>query len=207
MRDRLIRDIVFDAMFLAIILIMTFIPYVGFIQIGVISFTLLHIPVLIGAALFGWKRGLMYGFFFGIASLIKATTYPGTIDFRFVNPLISVLPRAIFGLVAGLLFSLLQKMPLFYQKGIFIALSSFILTLFHTFLVLSTLWLIYRPEVENFLNQEVSWAGLVLTTLIGTGALIEAGIAAIITPTVSLLVFNKYPNLALRKDGDSYERN
>ena len=207
MRDRLIRDIVFDAMFLAIILIMTFIPYVGFIQIGVISFTLLHIPVLIGAALFGWKRGLMYGFFFGIASLIKATTYPGTIDFLFVNPLISVLPRAIFGLVAGLLFSLLQKMPLFYQKGIFIALSSFILTLFHTFLVLSTLWLIYRPEVENFLNQEVSWAGLVLTTLIGTGALIEAGIAAIITPTVSLLVFNKYPNLALRKDGDSYERN
>ncbi|MFA5481015.1 MAG: ECF transporter S component [Bacilli bacterium] len=207
MRDRLIRDIVFDAMFLAIILIMTFIPYVGFIQIGVISFTLLHIPVLIGAALFGWKRGLMYGFFFGIASLIKATTYPGTIDFLFVNPLISVLPRAIFGLVAGLLFSLLKKMPLFYQKGIFIALSSFILTLFHTFLVLSTLWLIYRPEVENFLNQEVSWAGLVLTTLIGTGALIEAGIAAIITPTVSLLVFNKYPNLALRKDGDSYERN
>jgi uncharacterized membrane protein len=186
--------IVFDAMFLAIIAVMTFVPYVGYIQIGLISFTLIHLPVLIGAALFGWKRGLMYGIFFGLGSLIKATTYPGTIDFLFVNPLISVLPRAVFGLVAGLAFSLARKLPKLYLKGGFIAVLSFLLTALHTFLVLTMLVIVYRPELEVFLNSSVTWVGLALGGLITTGALIEAAIAAIITPTVVLLIINKYRN-------------
>ena len=186
--------IVFDAMFLAIIAVMTFVPYVGYIQIGLISFTLIHLPVLIGAALFGWKRGLMYGIFFGLGSLIKATTYPGTIDFLFVNPLISVLPRAVFGLVAGLAFSLARKLPKIYLKGGFIAVLSFLLTALHTFLVLTMLIIVYRPELEVFLNSSVTWVGLALGGLITTGALIEAAIAAIITPTVVLLIINKYRN-------------
>ncbi|MFA5421219.1 MAG: ECF transporter S component [Bacilli bacterium] len=200
MRNKFVRSIIFDAMFLAIILIMTFVPYVGFIQIGLISFTLVHIPVLIGAALFGWKRGLMYGLFFGVASLIKATTYPGTIDFLFVNPLISILPRVVFGFAAGLLFSLLKKMPKFYQKGFYIAVASFFLTALHTFMVLSMLWLIHRVEIEGFLQSPVTWVGLALGTLIGVGALVEAGIAAIATPTVSLLVANKYPHLLEKEE-------
>lgn len=186
--------IVFDAMFLAIIAVMTFVPYVGYIQIGLISFTLIHLPVLIGAALFGWKRGLMYGIFFGLGSLIKATTYPGTIDFLFVNPLISVLPRAVFGLVAGLAFSLARKLPKIYLKGGFIAVLSFLLTALHTFLVLTMLVIVYRPELEVFLNSSVTWVGLAVGGLITTGALIEAAIAAIITPTVVLLIINKYRN-------------
>jgi len=186
--------IVFDAMFLAIIAVMTFVPYVGYIQIGLISFTLIHLPVLIGAALFGWRRGLMYGIFFGLGSLIKATTYPGTIDFLFVNPLISVLPRAVFGLVAGLAFSLARKLPELYLKGGFIAVLSFLLTALHTFLVLTMLVIVYRPELEVFLNSSVTWVGLALGGLITTGALIEAAIAAIITPTVVLLIINKYRN-------------
>ncbi|HOC81365.1 MAG TPA: ECF transporter S component [Bacilli bacterium] len=194
MRNKRIMRIVFDAMFLAIIAVMTFVPYVGYIQIGLISFTLIHLPVLIGAALFGWKRGLMYGIFFGLGSLIKATTYPGTIDFLFVNPLISVLPRAVFGLVAGLAFSLARKLPKIYLKGGFIAVLSFLLTALHTFLVLTMLVIVYRPELEVFLNSSVTWVGLALGGLITTGALIEAAIAAIITPTVVLLIINKYRN-------------
>ncbi|HNY74650.1 MAG TPA: ECF transporter S component [Bacilli bacterium] len=194
MRNKRIMRIVFDAMFLAIIAVMTFVPYVGYIQIGLISFTLIHLPVLIGAALFGWRRGLMYGIFFGLGSLIKATTYPGTIDFLFVNPLISVLPRAVFGLVAGLAFSLARKLPKIYLKGGFIAVLSFLLTALHTFLVLTMLVIVYRPELEVFLNSSVTWVGLALGGLITTGALIEAAIAAIITPTVVLLIINKYRN-------------
>lgn len=194
MRNKRIMRIVFDAMFLAIIAVMTFVPYVGYIQIGLISFTLIHLPVLIGAALFGWKRGLMYGIFFGLGSLIKATTYPGTIDFLFVNPLISVLPRAVFGLVAGLAFSLARKLPKIYLKGGFIAVLSFLLTDLHTFLVLTMLIIVYRPQLEVFLNSSVTWVGLALGGLITTGALIEAAIAAIITPTVVLLIINKYRN-------------
>jgi len=203
MRNEVIKRIVFDAMFLAIIAIMTFVPYLGYIQVGLISFTLVHIPVLIGAAIFGWKRGLLYGTFFGVLSLLKALSYPGTIDYLFVNPLISVLPRILFGLGAGLLFALLKRMPQLYQKGLFLAAAAFISTLFHTFLVLSALWLVYRPELEIFLHTSVSWVGFALVGLVGVGALIEAGIAALSVPMIALLVFRKYPDLAKRKETES----
>lgn len=200
------RQIAYDAMFLAIILIMTFIPYVGYIQIGPISFTLIHVPVLIGAALFGWKRGLLYGLFFGLSSLIKATTLPGTIDFLFVNPLVSVLPRVLFGLASGFLLSLLEKLKKFYQKGILLPLSAFFLTVVHTFLVLSMLFLIYRVELSVFLESEVRYIGFALGGLIGIGAIIEAVIAFVIVPSVILPIKYKFTlnNKALKenKDGD-----
>lgn len=207
MQNKIVRSIVFDAMFLAIIAVMTFVPYVGFIQIGIISFTLIHIPVLIGAALFGWKRGLIYGVFFGVVSLIKAVISPaGAMDLLFINPLISILPRAVFGLAAGFLFALVKKMPRFYQKGIHITIASFILTALHTFLVMGMIWLIYRPEIESFSAQINSQLGVALTILIAIGALIEAGIAAVVTPSVSLLVYNKYPHLASRKEQNNETR-
>ena len=186
-----IKQIAYDAMFLAIILLMTFIPYVGYIQVGPISFTLIHIPVLIGAGLFGWKRGLLYGLFFGLSSLIKATTYPGTIDFLFVNPLVSVLPRLLFGLIAGLLFSLLGKMKKLYQKSIFLPLISFLLTIVHTILVLSMLFLIYRVELSVFFESEIRYIGFALGGLITFGMLIEATLAFIIVPSVVLPILQQ----------------
>jgi len=130
-------------MFLAIMLIMTFVPSLGFISIGgAISITLLHIIVLIGAILMGWKRGLLYGFFFGILSLIKAATSPVSIlDPYFVNPLISVLPRATFGLLAGLSFDAIKKMKSNAMKSLLIPVASFVLTIFHSVFVLTFLGL------------------------------------------------------------------
>ena len=112
-------------MFLAIMLIMTFVPSLGFISIGgAISITLLHIIVLIGAILMGWKRGLLYGFFFGILSLIKAATSPVSIlDPYFVNPLIS------------------KKMKSNAMKSLLIPVASFVLTIFHSVFVLTFLGL------------------------------------------------------------------
>lgn len=186
-----IRQIAYDAMFLAIILVMTFTPYVGYIQIGPISFTLIHLPVLIGAALFGWKRGLLYGLFFGAGSLIKAMTMPGTIDFLFFNPLVSILPRMIFGLLAGLLFSLLRKFKAFYQKGIVMPIGAFLLTVIHTFLVLTVLFLIYRIELNEFLQSDIQYIGFALGGLITLGAIVEAALAFIIVPLIVLPIMHK----------------
>ena len=70
------KDIAVDAIFIAIIAAMTFVPYVGMITLPFISFTLLHLPVLLGAYLFGWRKGLLFGIAMGVCSLIKATTLP-----------------------------------------------------------------------------------------------------------------------------------
>jgi riboflavin transporter FmnP len=56
-------DFVFGAILFAIIVLMAFVPSLGFIPIipGVAYATLLHIPVLIGAIFLGWKWGLVLG--------------------------------------------------------------------------------------------------------------------------------------------------
>ena len=112
MKNNRIRLMAIDAMFIALIGIFAFVPFLGFITLGPVSFTTIPILVFIGAYIFGWKRGLIYGIAFGLFSLFKALTVPGTFDYFFINPLISVLPRAVFGFVAGLLGGFIKSLPL-----------------------------------------------------------------------------------------------
>lgn len=91
------------AMFCAIIIALTFIPYTGYITYGLLSITTLHIPVLLGTTLFP-KRGLLFGTVWGVTCLLYALAN-GTADAAiFLNPLISVVPRMLVGLLAGLYF-------------------------------------------------------------------------------------------------------
>ena len=108
-RLKIFRSIAIDALFLALFILFTFVPWLGYYQVGPISFQIVHIFVLIGAAIFGWKKGLLYGFIFGLLSLIKAASFPGTLDFAFLNPFVSILPRALFGFVAGFVFDIIKK--------------------------------------------------------------------------------------------------
>jgi uncharacterized membrane protein len=61
----------------------------------------MHVPAIIGAVLEGPVVGMIVGGIFGVTALVKAATAPlGIFDPYFVNPLISVLPRILIGLVA-----------------------------------------------------------------------------------------------------------
>ncbi|MGI6781975.1 MAG: ECF transporter S component [Acholeplasmataceae bacterium] len=96
----------------AVILILALVPNVGFIQIlpGV-AVTIMHIPVIIGAFLLGWRENLFLGALFGLSSLLVAATRPTTpFDMAFVNPLISVLPRMLFALCAYFIARLFKKL-------------------------------------------------------------------------------------------------
>ena len=104
-----IKTIAFDAMFLALIFVFAYVPYLGYITIGPLAFTTMHVLVLLGAILFGAKRGALYGFFFGVSSLLVALQYTGTLNYFCLNPFISIVPRVLFGLIAGLVFDALKK--------------------------------------------------------------------------------------------------
>ncbi len=177
MRSKLVRDITLDGLFIAILVIMTFVPNVGFITLGPISIVLIHVPVIIGAMFLGWKRGLLYGAAFGVASLIKASTMPaGSFDAFFINPLISVLPRVVFGLVAGLLTKALlnPKKSAAYNRIMTIPVAV-ISTIVHTAGVALFLF-IFHTELLNW-----PFVILLLTNL---GP--EVAIAAILTPILYL---------------------
>lgn len=171
MKNKHIKMMAIDAMFIAILAIFSFVPYLGFIQFGPISFTTIPIIVFVGAYIFGWKRGLIYGFMFGVFSLIKAFSFPGTIDYFFINPLISVLPRALFGLIAGFLATALRKLPSNISSWL-IFVYIFTVSFLHSLMVIGILGLLH-PE---------TWP--VIAPLLGTASLIEAASYTVIVPLI-----------------------
>ena len=76
------------AMLSAIILLLAFTP-LGLIDLPLIKATILHVPVIIGAVLLGWRKGALLGGVFGLASLVKNTIAPSALSFAF-SPFIPV---------------------------------------------------------------------------------------------------------------------
>ena len=140
-----VKDIAIDAIFVGIIAVMTFVPMVGMIAINsVVSFTLLHLPVVLGAYLFGWRKGLVLGVAMGVCSMLKAIIAPtGALDPLFVWPWISVLPRALFGYLSGLFFDMLHKNSKLYGNPLIVGLLSFAFTVMHTVFVFGSLFVFF----------------------------------------------------------------
>lgn len=102
-----IRKLTGIAMLTAIVVLLQLLG--SFIHFGTFSVSLVLVPIVVGAALYGPLAGLWLGFVFGMvillsgdANLFLAINIPGT--------LITVVPRAMCaGLFAGLAYKLLEK--------------------------------------------------------------------------------------------------
>lgn len=187
MNNKVVQQMSLSALIIAIIAIMTFVPYVGYISAGAVSICTIHIIVLLCGLLFGWKQGLVAGFAFGIFSLIKAAAMPSSPnDVLFINPLISLLPRMVFGALSGLVFSLIKKIEDLGARTVLYVIFSILLTLFHSALVLTMLYLFSRNSFgDNFVN--------VMIVLLSINTLIETISAAILVPALSIPIGKAIP--------------
>lgn len=83
-----VRGIATAALFGAVILLLAFTP-IGFIHLGVIKATIVHVPVIIASVVLGPRMGALMGGVFGLTSLINNTMTPALLSFAF-SPLIPV---------------------------------------------------------------------------------------------------------------------
>lgn len=90
------------------IIIMLGLTPLGFLPLGVLTITTLHIPVIIAGIIEGPIIGGFVGLIFGLFSIFNAMTRPGPISFVFYNPLISIMPRILIGVVSGLVYKYLK---------------------------------------------------------------------------------------------------
>ena len=81
MRSKKTKDLTLFAFFLAVELILLFTP-LGFLRIGPLSATLMHIPVIIAAVTMGLKYGIALGLIFGL--LYKLIRGPQNIYSRWI---------------------------------------------------------------------------------------------------------------------------
>lgn len=101
------RQMVTVSMLGAITIVLGLTP-MGYIPLGLINVTTMHIPVIIAAILEGPVVGGLVGLIFGLSSLANAVLRPGPISFVFYNPIISILPRILIGVFAGLTYKYLK---------------------------------------------------------------------------------------------------
>ena len=70
------RSLTLMAILIAVMLLMGYVPNLGFIMIGPISITLMCIPVIIATLVLGLKTGLMMGLLFAVISISKIFVMP-----------------------------------------------------------------------------------------------------------------------------------
>lgn len=134
------RDLTLNALFIALTVVMAIVPNLGVIQIGVISITILHIPVIIAGLVLGFRAALINAFAFGVASMFVAISRgSGILDPLFVNPLVSVVPRLLFGLAIGVIYAGMKKISK--NQTVIDAVTAVVSTLIHSVLVLSALFI------------------------------------------------------------------
>ncbi len=171
-----LRELVLTAILSALIIVMTVVPYTGYITVGVVEITTLHIVVALGACFLGWKYGAVLGGVWGVTCMIRAFTNPLWV--MFTNPLISVVPRILVGLVGGLVFAAMKKTraPQFVDAMV----AAIAATLTNTVLVLSAIY-IFGGMFESY-AAFFELFKTIFMTIIGVNGLIELAAAAIIVP-------------------------
>lgn len=90
----------------------------GFIPVGPTRATIMHIPVIIGAIMEGPVVGGFVGLIFGLFSIFQAITNPTPISFVFLNPLVSIVPRVLIGILSYYVYNFLRSIGDKKTKGI-----------------------------------------------------------------------------------------
>ena len=173
---------------LSAISIMLSMTPLGFIPIGPTNATIMHIPVIIGAIIEGPVVGITVGFIFGVTSLLKALTMPTITSFAFVNPLVSVLPRMLIGIVAYYVYKLTIK----FTKNVFVSgwITGVIGSLVNTAVVLGMIYILYGARYAEALGESASAAKTLILTLVATNGIPEAIVGGFVVSAVCV-VFNK----------------
>ncbi|MBQ3136768.1 MAG: ECF transporter S component [Clostridia bacterium] len=108
-----VLNLTLTAIFLAIIIVMSFTP-IGYLKMGTIEISLLAIPVAMGAALLGVGGGALLGLAFGVTSLIQCFGMSafGTALFG-INPaltaILCIVPRVLVGVASAWVYKVLKK--------------------------------------------------------------------------------------------------
>ena len=172
------------ALFTAIVVVLQFLG--AFIRFGPFSISLVLIPIVVGAALYGPWAGAWLGFVFGLVVLLSGDAAA----FLTVNPLGTVLTvlvkGAAAGLCAGLLYRALEKV-----NGWLAAIAAAIAApVVNTGLFLVGCLLFFLPTVSEWgaAMGFPSVGNYMIFGLVGANFLVELAVNLVLSPVIVRLV-------------------
>ncbi|MFQ7573910.1 MAG: ECF transporter S component [Lachnospira sp.] len=189
------KELVLMAMFTAIIIAMAFVPYFGYIPLGFMNATIIHIPVIIGAIVLGPKKGAFLGGVFGLTSMINNTFNPNLTSFvfspfysvgdvhgNFASIIVCMVPRILIGVVAYYVYKgMLKLFAKFKAKSIAaLAVAGVAGSLTNTLLVMNGIYFLFGSSYAA--AKGIAFEALygVILGVIGTQGVPEAIVAAVL---------------------------
>ncbi len=189
------RTLVQTSLLLALITVLALTP-LGYIPIGTVRATTIHIPVIIGAILMGPKVGALLGGYFGLTSLLVNTFTPtptsfvftpfysiGDIGGNFWSLVICFVPRILIGVTAGYLFRWISKIDK--SKIVACVVSGLLSSMVNTVLVMGGIYFLFGESYAAVKQVEVSALFSIIMTVVSVNGVIEAIVAAILATAVA----------------------
>ncbi|MGH1647359.1 ECF transporter S component [Enterococcus gilvus] len=194
MKERNVKDFTLTAMFLAIMIILAVTP-LGFIPIGPINATTMHIPVIIASIVLGPRIGAGLGAIFGVISLARATVVITPMSFVFspfiANPLtnhgdwraiiVAIVPRILIGVVPYFVYKGLHRLLKEKVRPVSLFIAGLAGSMTNTILVMNLIFFFFKDSYADVLQVTANAVyGVILGIIFGSG-LVEAIVAGVAT--------------------------
>ncbi|MEH7125452.1 ECF transporter S component [Bacillus sp. JJ1532] len=194
------KEFTLTAIFISIILLCALTPF-GYIHLGVIKATIIHIPIIIASIILGPKIGAFLGLVFGFTSIAINTITPTLLSFAFSPAIpvlgtsqgsiwalfIAIVPRVIIGFIPYYIFKAVHKAIIKKKSNQKPALflTGLLTTFIHTFLVMGSISFLFQDAYAQAINaSSTSAIYKAVLTVFFTNGLAEAVLAGIVTTAV-----------------------
>ena len=193
------------ALFAALIVLMAFTPFLGYIPLGFTRATIIHIPVIIGSLLLGPKKGAGLGVVFGLTSFINNTINPTVTSFVFTpfyslgeysggvgSMIICFVPRILVGVIPFYVYRGVKKLQREEKASTAgLALAGISGALVNTLLVMNLIFVFFRDAYASANGVAASAVYGFILSVIGINGVPEAIVAGIITVLIGRVLLNK----------------
>ncbi len=207
MKQTKLQNMVLLALFVAIIALMSFVPYLGYIKVPFLAIqaTTIHIPVIIGSIILGPKRGAVLGAVFGLTSLINNTFQPGLTSFCF-SPFIQLgdglggsplalivcfIPRILCGIVPYYVYKLIEKTAKSgkTRRSISLPLAAIAGSMTNTIAVMSLIYIFFGQHYAA--AKDIAYEAVlgVIASVISINGTAEAIVSAVIATSICAAIF------------------
>ena len=178
-----IKSITFTGILIALMFAFAW-TILGFIPLGFVSPTTVFLPVAVGICCIEKKGyGIALGIAFGICSWIRAFAPASVLDPYFQNPLVSVLPRALMGVVVVFIYALIKKaVKNSIVRGVIVGA---LVPLFNTIFTMTMLLIFHYTDITALLADTMSVTKWLFGTVVLLNMLPEMALGIIVTAIVS----------------------
>lgn len=205
-RNQKTWELVQTALFAAIIFVLAMVPGLGYIPLGVMRATTIHIPVILGSVLLGPKKGAVLGGMFGLTSFINNTMNPTITSFVFspvlamemmglkgvfMSFMICFLPRILIGIVPYYVYGGIRKVR---KKGkgssvIAFGAAAAAGSMTNTLLVMNLIYLLFGEAYAAARGMAYETLYSAILIMIGTNGVPEAIVAAILVAAIGQVLY------------------